>query len=402
MIWRRILSFVTVLLALSAQLLSAQDISEQQSRKAAIEKEIAQLEKQIAENTSKNSSALNDLVLVRRQVEARKALVAESESELGRINDTIRTITAETARLQARIDTLSLYFNRLIRGAYRNRDSRIWYVYIFGSKDPAQAARRYSYLRNLSSTMNGEASEHKDMKETLGRELDRLDSLQTEATAMRDRYARELEKLQEEEKRANSLVVTLNRYKTRYQQQLTNRRRQVEALNREIEQIIARHVAESEKDAAGSSEDAKRAAAADYKLAAEFEKNMGKLPWPADGPVLEKFGEHYHPVYTRIKMPSNNGINIGLAKGSAVSAVFEGEVKNIMVEPGYNKCVLIQHGSYFTLYCKLDQVGVRPGDKVRPGDVIGIVDTIDGRTELHFQVWKGNDAQDPEIWLRPR
>ena len=390
-----------LLLAVSVRA-SAQDTSLQESKRAALEKEIAQLEQQIAENVSKSSSALNDLTLIRRQVEARKALLAESEREIGRISDSIGVTSANIASLQARIDTLTLYFERLVRSAYRNRDARVWYVYILSSRNFGQATRRYSYLKNLSETMNGEAAEVKRMRAGLELELSRLDSLKTEATQLRDERAAELARLRAEEERSDNLVSQLNRYRTRYQRQLATKRRQVEDLNREIERIIAEYMAAQEAKEKEAEKTGRPAAAVDYKLAAEFESNKGRLPWPADGPVLEKFGRHNHPVYTNIVMPFNNGISIGLAKGSAVKAVFDGEVRNVIAMPGYNMCVLVQHGNFFSFYCKLGQVSVKAGDKVSTGKVIGIVDTIDGQTQLHFQIWKEKSPQNPEIWLRPR
>lgn len=381
----------------------AQDTSVQESRRNALEKEIAQLEQQIAENVSRSSSALNDLTLIRRQVEARKELVAESEREIDLISDSIDVTSGNIAGLQERIDTLTLYFERLVRSAYKNRDARIWYVYILSSKDLGQASRRYSYLKNLSETMNGEAAEVKEMRAGLELELSRLDSLRQAATALRDSHARELAKLQAEEKRSDDLVSQLKRYRTRYQRQLNEKRRQVEALNREIEKIIAEYIAEQQAaEEARKAEGKEAEPVVDYQLATEFEANKGKLPWPADGPVLEKFGRHSHPVYTNIVMPFSNGVSIGLAKGSAVKAVFDGTVKNVIAMPGYNMCVLVQHGNYFTFYCKLGQVSVKSGDKVSTGQVIGIVDTIDGQTQLHFQIWKEKTPQNPEIWLRPR
>ena len=390
-----------LLLAVSVRA-SAQDTSLQESKRAALEKEIAQLEQQIAENVSRSSSALNDLTLIRRQVEARKALLAESEREIGRISDSIGVTSANIASLQARIDTLTLYFERLVRSAYRNRDARVWYVYILSSRNFGQATRRYSYLKNLSETMNVEAAEVKRMRAGLELELSRLDSLKTEATQLRDERAAELARLRAEEERSDNLVSQLNRYRTRYQRQLATKRRQVEDLNREIERIIAEYMAAQEAKEKEAEKAGRPAAAVDYKLAAEFESNKGRLPWPADGPVLEKFGRHNHPVYTNIVMPFNNGISIGLAKGSAVKAVFDGEVRNVIAMPGYNMCVLVQHGNFFSFYCKLGQVSVKAGDKVSTGKVIGIVDTIDGQTQLHFQIWKEKSPQNPEIWLRPR
>ena len=406
--------FLTVFLLLAAAAPSfSQDTREQESRRAALEKEIAQLEQQIAENISRSSSALNDLTLIRKQVETRKALVAESERQIRMIDDSITLTTANIAGLQARIDTLTSYFGRLVRSAYKNRDARVWYVYILTSRNFGQATRRYSYLKNLSSTLNDEAAQVKEMRAGLELELTRLDSLKVQATQLRDAQQKELAGLRAEEKRSDDLVSQLKRYRTRYQRQLETKRKQVEDLNREIERIIAEYIAEQK----AREEEQKRAAAArqgeqaaaeapapvvDYELAAEFESNKGKLPWPADGPVLEKFGRHNHPVYTNIVMPFSNGISIGLAKGSAVRAVFDGEVKNVIAMPGYNMCVLVQHGSYFTFYCKLGQVSVKAGDKVSTGSIIGTVDTIDGQTQLHFQIWKEKSPQNPEIWLRSK
>ena len=396
--------FLAAALLMTAVQAFAQDTSRQESRRNALQKEIAQLEQQIAENTSRSSSALNDLTLIRRQVEARKALVAESEREIRLISDSIAVTSGNIASLQARIDTLTLYFEKLVRSAYKNRDARVWYVYILSSKNLAQASRRYSYLKNLSETMNGEAAEVKEMRVGLELELSRLDSLRQEATELRDSRARELAELQAEEKRSDNLVAQLKRYRTRYQRQLNEKRRQVEALNREIEKIIAEYIAAQQAAEEARKAEGKETAepVVDYQLAAEFEANKGKLPWPADGPVLEKFGRHNHPVYTNIVMPFSNGVSIGLAKGSAVKAVFDGVVKNVIAMPGYNMCVLVQHGSYFTFYCKLGQVSVKSGDKVSTGQVIGIVDTIDGQTQLHFQIWKEKTPQNPEIWLRTR
>ena len=69
--------------------------------------------------------------------------------------------------------------------------------------------------------------------------------------------------------------------------------------------------------------------------------------------------------------------------------------------PGYDQCVLVQHGEYFTFYCKLKRVYVKSGDKISTGDRIGEISlNEDGNAELHFQLWKGTDKQNPENWLR--
>ena len=371
----------------------AQDTRVQESRKAALEREIALIDKQLKENSKKSYNALNSLTLVRKKVADRKELLAESDRELTRINAAVKSKKAEIDRIQNRLDTLSAYYSKLISSAYRNRDSRVWYMYILASDNVGQAFRRIGYMRNLSSNLNRQGDKIKAAREELQKETDSLMGMKSQAQSVRNRRAADLASLQSEEKEAAALVSNLQRNKTRYQQQLAAKKKQVDALNREMERIIASAVN-------GGKSGSKTSMPVDLKLDAEFAKNMGKLPWPATGPVVDHFGQHYHPVFTKVKLPFNNGINIALAKDTEIKSVFNGIVKQIVVMPGYGKCVLVQHGNYFSFYCRLGNVSVKAGDKVSTGDVIGRIDTIDDMTQLHFQIWQGTKPQNPELWLR--
>ena len=371
----------------------AQDTRVQESRKAALEREIALIDKQLKENSKKSYNALNSLTLVRKKVADRKELLAESDMELTRINAAVKSKKAEIDRIQNRLDTLSAYYSKLISSAYRNRDSRVWYMYILASDNVGQAFRRIGYMRNLSSNLNRQGDKIKAAREELQKETDSLMVMKSQAQSVRNRRAADLASLQSEEKEAAALVSNLQRNKTRYQQQLAAKKKQVDALNRDIERIIASAVN-------GGKSGSKTSKPVDLKLDAEFAKNMGKLPWPATGPVVDHFGQHYHPVFTKVKLPFNNGINIALAKDTEIKSVFNGIVKQIVVMPGYGKCVLVQHGNYFSFYCRLGNVSVKAGDKVSTGDVIGRIDTIDDMTQLHFQIWQGTKPQNPELWLR--
>lgn len=387
-------------MVLSAFALQAQDVSYQENKKSQLEKEIAQLETMLSQNASKSSNALNELTLIRKQISLRKELIAQSDAEIKALNDTIRRTNNQISRLQERYDNMSAYFEKLVRNAYKNRDSRLWYMYIIGSSNFSQAFRRYDYLKTLSVRMNEEAAQLKELKAQMEQEKQRLSTLRAQAQNVRAGRAKELDNLSKEEKKSNSLIAQLNRNKSSYQRQLREKRRQVEALNKEIEKIIAEYIAQSSKPAKGETKQA--AKPIDYKLAGEFEANKGKLPWPVDGSVVEKFGKHNHPVYKNLVMPFNNGIGIAVPANTEVKAIFDGEVKRVIVMPGYNQCVLVQHGNYFSFYCKLGQVSVKAGDKVKTGQSIGVVDTIDSQTLLHLQVWKEKTPQNPETWLRPR
>ena len=385
---------VSLLLFLAMALAAhAQNTSAQEERKARLEMEIAIIDRQLAENASKSSTMLSDLALIRKKVANRKALVEESDKEIRRFNDEIYLTQRQINRIQARVDTLTAHYARLVRSAYKNRDARVWYMYMLASDNLGQAFRRFGYFKNLSNQMKNEAQEIRMIKEELELERQKLSQMKKEAEKVKEGRVKELEQLKKDEARADKVVRQLNRDKKKYQQQLASKKKEVDALNREIERIVAAAMKASSGKGSGKT-------VVDTKLDAQFAKNKGKLPWPADGPVVGRFGKHYHPVYKNLQLPPNNGFDIALGKDTQIRTVFDGVVKQVMVMPGYNQCVMIQHGNYFTLYCKLKSIKVKEGDKVKTSDIIGTIDTINGQTQLHFELWKGEKPQNPEQWLK--
>lgn len=358
-----------------------------QSKKARLEKEIAILDKQLQDNAKKSTSALSSLTLARKKVSSEKKLVEESNRQISQMDSRIKAKEKEIRTLQQKLDTMEYYYGRLVRTAYRNRDSRIWFMYILASESLKQGVNRVAYFKNLAVGMNSQARRIKESKAQLEEQKEQLLTLRTEAGKLRSEQQKQLKRLKAAESQSQSLVNKLKKDRNKYQRELAAKRKQVEALNREVNKIINQKSPKSSKPV-------------DVKLSGQFSSNKGKLPWPAEGVIVDQFGQHYHPVYKTVKLPFNNGVNIATGRGAEVKAVFDGEVRQIIVMPGYNQCVLIQHGEYFTFYCKLGNVAVKAGDKVKTGQLIGHVDSIAGETQLHFQLWEGRKPQDPEIWLR--
>ena len=396
MMMRRIYIYIIMtFLLMPAGMLRAQDTRAYEEKKARLEKEIAIIDRQLAENAKQSNTMLADLSLIRKNISNRKALVDDADRRVRQFADSIYLAQLEINRLQVRIDTLTSHYSRLVRSAYKNRDARVWYMYMFASENLGQAFRRFGYFRNLSSQMKSEAQNIRAMQEDLEAKRSRLSEMKAEAESVKAERVKELERLRKDEAKADSVVKRLKKDRKKYQNQLSAKKKEVNSLNREIARLIAQAM-----DSGTQKKEQKKKAPVDLKLDGEFSKNKGKLPWPAEGPVTGRFGKHYHPVYKNLELPPNNGIDVAVSRGTEVKAVFDGVVSQVIVMPGYNQCILVQHGNYFTLYCKMKSVSVKTGEKVRTGQVLGTIDTINGQTQLHFEVWKGNTPQNPESWLR--
>ena len=394
-----ILIFLT-LLPLGVREAMAQT-GEQKSRSDRLKREIAILDRQLRDNASKNADATTKLSLVRSKMKAREDLLKESERDLAQIEAKIASKQSEIDRMQARLDTMTLHYSALVKSAFKNRDARIWYMYILASENISQGVRRYSFFKNLSKQMNAQAKEIKESKAELEKERASLETLRDKAKSIRDARASEMKKLKEEEADAKKITDRLRKEKSKYQKNLAAKKRQQAALEQEIRRAIGNATGKGKKGSKSS--ESKPRAPVDYTLAGEFVKNRGKLPWPADGAVVAYFGKQYHPVFKSLQLPSNNGISIALPPDEEIKCVFDGVVAQITVLPGYHQCILVQHGNYFTLYSKVKTAYVKSGDKVKTGQPLGTVDTIGGETVFHFEIWdEYTEPQNPEVWLRPR
>ena len=397
-------TYLTLVLGLAMFLAAAftaiaQNTKAQEDRKARLVREIEILDSQIRASDTKNANALNQLNLIREKIALRKSLIAESDARIKELNSEIGRKQKHIDSLQLRLDTMSFYYNRLVKSAYKNRDPKLWYMYIVASDNLGQGMRRYSFLKNLSREMNTQGKKIKESKAELETERAALLGMKEEAESLRAERVVEMQKLSKEEASSKTTINRLQKEKKQYQKQLASKKKEVEALNKEIARIIAETMKGVTKEKKNSSA---KSTPVDYALGKEFSSNKGKLPWPVEGPVVETFGVHYHPVYKQLKLPDSDGISIAVSDGTPVKAVFEGVVKNVIVQPGYNKCVLVQHGDWFTFYCKLGSVSVKAGDKVKTGQVLGTVEPIAGVTQLHFQLWSSKGPQNPLPWLRPK
>ncbi|HKM12432.1 MAG TPA: peptidoglycan DD-metalloendopeptidase family protein [Bacteroidales bacterium] len=388
---KRLLLILVLLLPFSS--LSAQDTSRQSEQKKRLEEEIEFINKQLKEILSKEKASTLQLTLISRKISNRKAIIEGIDKEIAEIGRNINAKNHSIRTLQREIDTLESYYARLVRNTYKNRDTKVWFMYLFASESLGQGYRRFSYLKNLADVVNAQGVKIKEKQAQLEREKKELENMKKKAEATRAEREQEYKELLREETISRQVADNLAKSRKQQMRELERKRRQVEKLNREIESILSKAVKTQQKEKTPI----------DYTLSGMFEQNKGKLPWPvAKGVVIGKYGVHYHPVYKNLKLPENNGIDISTSRNAEVLCVFDGVVKQIIMMPGYNQCVLIQHGTYFTFYCKLKKVNVKTGDKVATGEPIGILNEEGNTSELHFQIWKGTTKQNPAVWLRPR
>jgi murein DD-endopeptidase MepM/ murein hydrolase activator NlpD len=113
---------------------------------------------------------------------------------------------------------------------------------------------------------------------------------------------------------------------------------------------------------------------------------------PHAGKVLNGFGPRGRRFH--------KGVDIKLNTGDPVKAAFDGVVRIALSgRRGFGKLVVIRHYNGFeTYYAHLSKILVKPGEKVKAGDLIGLGGST-GRSRgphLHFEIRYYDQAIDPE------
>jgi len=118
--------------------------------------------------------------------------------------------------------------------------------------------------------------------------------------------------------------------------------------------------------------------------------------WPARGYLSERFGNRTDPF---TGLPDfHPGIDIATPRGTRVVAPAEGVVVFCGQKGGYGNAMVIDHGyGIVTRYAHLDGFNVRPGQRVRRGDVIAFTGNTGRSTapHLHYEVWVYDQMRNP-------
>ena len=316
---------------------------------------------------------------------------------------------SEIKRIEEDIIKLKDEYASMLYSLQKNRSSKNNLIFIVSSSTFNQAYKRVLYLKQYSQsrikhftkiniTQDSLAAENANLAiQIIQLEADKklsVDLINSKKVKIDDFTKTKIEK--------NLLVSNLSKSETMFKSKIKQQQLRAKELDEKIKEIIKEEIRLAREKAEKINGDNKFSLTPEALiLSNEFSSNKGKLPWPLDqGIIVTKYGSQKHNVFKGVET-FNNGINIATKKGVVVRSVFKGAISRIFLIKGEGKAVLINHGEYFSVYSGLAEVNVKIGDKIFSKEVIGKMSNDDllSDAELHFEIWKGYDKQDPSLWL---
>ncbi len=400
--------FVLAFLFFGMQFLSAQTEKQKELERERQEllHQISQINKLRQTNKRKEINVLNQVEDLAQKIKAREDLirVTNRQADLltGEINKNLKKISA----LRDELEQLKKEYAELIRKSYKSKSSQSRIMFLLSSKSFTQAYKRVQYLKQYNNYRRKQGELIQERAALLQETNRKLTDQKAEKEQLIAENKKEQAQLKEEKKQQDGLMATIKKKESTYANQINNKQRAADRIDKEIDRIIREAIAASNKKAgitntnAGSSTTFALTPEA-RALANDFTSNQGKLPWPVEsGRVYKKFGTSRHPTLSNITT-YNSGVEIETEPGSLARAAFKGTVFKIQSLPGANFAVYVRHGNYITVYQNLINLQVSVDQEIVIKQALGAVarDNFTGKTILKFVIYKDSERQNPADWI---
>ena len=391
-----------------------------QSEITSLQQEISTANQLLKKTTKDKEMTLNEVAILDKKIKQRERLIQAYNQQITILDEEINAGQSHIRSLNSNLKTLRKEYAKMITFAYRNRSHYDHLGFIFASKDFNQAFSRIRYIRQFSDARKIKMKQIARTERRITGEVEASQKAREEqAVLLADEQVQQAALVDEKEE-LDKQVANLKKKEGSIQQDIKDKQQQAKKLQKAIDDIIAEEIRKANEEAERKRrEEAKKNASegktttpspkekgmaltpAEKTLSTNFVSNKGKLPWPVErGVISSSFGKHASVVSDKVTV-TNNGIDIATTEGAQARAVFDGEVASVTKLTGANTVIIIRHGEYFTVYSNLENVTVKRGDKVKTKQNIGTVHTnkTEGKTELHFELLKEQNRQNPANWL---
>lgn len=410
----------------------------QEQRRA--EKTLKDAGKKLNDNTRRTEQELVRLNQLEGELKEKNREIDNIRTSLSAIDSDIKVAGDSLAVLEKNLAALKTQYAAALRKMQGNFRSKNLITFLFSASSFSDVTARYRYLREFSDWRKRKMQEISKASNLLGSQRRQLGSLQSERRKTLSSLTENESQLRSKRDETDKVVAKLKKEGSQLQKTIDNNQRKLKKLENELDRMIiaeqkrqaeAQRKAEQaarqkrqqtasknkkqsqgkavEKPSASSKGNSEMAAvtsgnAESRALSGSFESNRGRLLFPVRGryTIVKGFGRQTHPDLPNV-VTDNPGIDIAASEGAKARSIFEGTVSGIFSQDGYNKVVMVRHGSYISIYANLSSINVRMGEKVRANQDLGTIyrdPEYGNKPVLHFELRRERAKLNPMQWIR--
>ncbi len=317
---------------------------------------------------------LDELASLDAQIQRARAEIEELNLRATELEASRAAHQAELEHIEADLGARRAETSGRVRALYQLHRRGLARV-VFGAEDPTELLRRARYLVWL---VRAETGPLREVSERLAQRRQAMAQLQEDDRALAEARAATQQREADLTRERSARLSLLDDLRT--QREL--------ALRAEAELGMARQAlgAQLAGETSASS--------------GGFRSAFGRLPWPASGRLLRRFGA---PADLATGRTSSLGVDLKLEPGTTIRAVYGGTVSLAESVAGYGLTVALTHGPYTTVYAHASKLLVRRGEPVEKGQALAMAGSTglasDECCTLTFELRYNGTPQDPLPWL---
>lgn len=392
-------------LALSAAAQKGKSKSQLQKEKQQNLEKIKETERILGETSQQKKNSLGELSALNERISQQENLITSIKSEIGLLDRDIDEDNDMIDALTQDVKDLKREYASMVFSAQKANNKIDQLTFIFSSRSFDQLTMRMKYMDQYGKARKSQAEAIERTQSILETQIHQTETIKKAKGVLLSDEVSENKNLSTLKTKQKGIVASLQKEERRLREDIDDTKKAVAELDRLIDEIIREEIARAEREEREARAKATKSKTAETNIALSnsFEENKKKFAWPADGFISQKFGKQPHPALKGIVI-NNNGINIQTPQHETVKCIFNGEVRTVASMGVIGNSVIVNHGSYYSVYAGLKEVSVKRGDKVSAGQDIGqLMVNGEGVSELRFMIYKSSNpptALDPQLWLR--
>ena len=374
---------------------------ELEAQRVRLKNEIKQINELLFSSKKNRKNVVTEVEDLQVKLSVREELIKVTNAQVNLLTRKINLNERNISDQRKELEALKEDYAKMIQNSYASKSLQNRLMFLFSSENFLQAYKRIQYLKQYTQYRRKQGLAIAEKTQLLQELNKALIEEKSKKLVLVEENKTVQEQLKKERNAQENLIKSLRRKERSLSAQISKKEKEARAIDREIDRLIRAAIAASNKAAGKRGKKTFELTPEAKLIAANFEANRGRLPWPLDkGVIIQGFGRQRHPVVKTTTIQSN-GVTIATAPATQVRAVFEGEVMSVVTFKGSNPSVLIRHGNYITVYKNLGKLYVKKGDKVKAKEAIGEVFTNQqtGKTEIQFSIFNNVKVLNPKGWI---
>ena len=371
------------------------DIDKKNQELNNLKNEIESVEKQIQKKINEERSNQDIIDQIDNKINLTEKLITSLNEEEIYLTKLIFKTESRISQKEKELKDLQNQLKNRVRYLYKNgRENTI--TKLIDLNNINKSLFRIKYLKILNEHENIIKNRINSSIENLKKEREKLKKEKDRKMFLLNEKNEKFSNLENDKRLKKEFLTKIKKQKKSLLSNLETKKNVL----REIEQIINELFKDKKALKKREEELAQIRSKLNKSTTGNFAKMKGKLPWPTDGYIINKFGLQKNKILNTVY--ENIGVDIKTKRNASVYSVLDGFISKISyVDKNYGNIVIVDHGGgYYTVYSNIENIQVNEKDYVKALEKIANV-TKNESSEyiLHFEVWGNQENLNPELWL---